>query len=133
MQGFTVEMLEEYFDPKSDPVMAYNIEAGDPGWFQNHMKAGANVDYAVKVLSKFGPEAINKTPQIQIGTVHSVKGGEADVVYLFPDVSRLGYQSIQTPRGKASTIRQFYVGMTRAKETLILAGASSQTAIQLGS
>lgn len=132
-QGFTLEMLEEYFDPRSDPVMAYNIEAGDPKWFQKHMKAGANVDYAVRVLSKFGAEAIEKEPQIQIGTIHSVKGGEADVVYLFPDVSRLGYQSIQTPRGKASTIRQFYVGMTRARETLILAGASSQTAIQLGS
>jgi superfamily I DNA/RNA helicase len=132
-QGFTPAMLDELFLESADPYEAYNIESGDPSWFQKHIKASANVDYAVKVLSKFGAEAIVETPKISVGTIHSVKGGEADVVYLFPDMSRVGYQSIHTPRGKAATLRQFYVGMTRAKETLVLGGASSQTAVQLGS
>ena len=131
-QGFTAGMLDELFTEKSDPYNAYNIEAGDASWFKKHMKAGANVDYAVKVLEKFGAEAIVETPKVSVGTIHSVKGGEADVVYLFPDMSRVGYQSIHTPRGKAATLRQFYVGMTRAKEILVIGGASTQTAVQLG-
>lgn len=131
-QGFTSDMLDDLFTEKSEPYNAYNIEAGDASWFQKHIKAGANVDYAVKVLEKFGAEAIVETPKVSIGTIHSVKGGEADVVYLFPDMSRVGYQSIHTPRGKAATLRQFYVGMTRAKDILVLGGASTQTAVQLG-
>ena len=97
-----------------------------------HLKAGVNVDYAIRVLEKFGAEAIVETPKISIGTIHSVKGGEADVVYLFPDMSRVGYQSVHTPKGKAATLRQFYVGMTRSKDVLVLSGASTQMAIQLG-
>jgi len=132
MQGFTPEMLDELFTEKSEPYMAYNIEAGDAGWFRKHLKAGVNVDYAIRVLEKFGAEAIVETPKISIGTIHSVKGGEADVVYLFPDMSRVGYQSVHTPKGKAATLRQFYVGMTRSKDVLVLSGASTQMAIQLG-
>ncbi|MAH51207.1 hypothetical protein CMI37_35650 [Candidatus Pacearchaeota archaeon] len=132
MQGFTPEMLDELFAEKSEPYMAYNIEAGDAGWFRKHLKAGVNVDYAIRVLEKFGAEAIVETPKISIGTIHSVKGGEADVVYLFPDMSRVGYQSVHTPKGKAATLRQFYVGMTRSKDVLVLSGASTQMAVQLG-
>lgn len=132
MQGFTPEMLDELFTEKSEPYMAYNIEAGDAGWFRKHLKAGVNVDYAIRVLEKFGAEAIVETPKISIGTIHSVKGGEADVVYLFPDMSRVGYQSAHTPKGKAATLRQFYVGMTRSKDVLVLSGASTQMAVQLG-
>ena len=130
--GFTTEMLEAMFVESSDPFNAYDIEGGDPKWFQKHMKAGTNVDYAVKVMDKHGAAAISETPKVSLGTIHSVKGGEADVVYLFPDMSRVGYQGVHTPRGKAATLRQFYVGMTRAKSVLVLGGASTQFAVQLG-
>lgn len=51
---------------------------------------------------------------------NSTKGGEADVVILFPDVSPQGFMEITDSReGMNAAIRQFYVGMTRAKETLI--------------
>jgi len=132
MQGFTPEMMDDLFTEKSEPYAAYNIEGGDAGWFRKHLKASVNVDYAIKVLEKFGAESIVETPKISIGTIHSVKGGEADVVYLFPDMSRIGYQSVHTPKGKAATLRQFYVGMTRSKDVLVLGGASTQLAVQLG-
>jgi superfamily I DNA/RNA helicase len=58
-----------------------------------------------------------------VGTIHSVKGGEADVVYLFPDLSQAGaaqYASMGTARD--AVIRQFYVGATRAREKLYVCG-----------
>ena len=58
-----------------------------------------------------GPGGLAQTPQVMVGTIHSVKGGQADVVYLFPDLSQAG--DAQYARGGAardSVIRQFYVG-----------------------
>jgi superfamily I DNA/RNA helicase len=55
------------------------------------------------------------------GTIHSVKGGEADAVFLFPDLSRSGdlaYRRYGADRD--SVIRLFYVGMTRARKSLYL-------------
>ncbi len=52
---------------------------------------------------------------------NSVKGGEADCVFLFPDLSRAGM--VEWSAGgerRDSVIRQIYVGMTRARESLIL-------------
>jgi superfamily I DNA/RNA helicase len=62
-----------------------------------------------------------EAPRVVVGTIHSVKGGEADVVYLFPDLSRAGdaqYQRMGPPRD--SVVRLFYVGMTRARHTLYI-------------
>jgi superfamily I DNA/RNA helicase len=68
-------------------------------------------------------------PQVIVGTIHSVKGGEADVVILFPDLSQAGdaaYQRYGPPRD--AVIRTFYVGMTRAREALYLADRTSTMA-----
>ena len=59
---------------------------------------------------------------------NSVKGGEADVVILFPDISPQGYQELSTREGKNSLVRTFYVGMTRARDTLIWGGPSGRMA-----
>jgi len=128
-QAFTPEMIDKYFKPDSDPYMMYNVEAGDTEWYRSHLRSGANLDYAARVLQAQGASALFEAPQIQIGTIHSVKGGEADVVYLFPDISYQGRNANLTREGANATIRQFYVGMTRAKETLILAGASSKLGV----
>lgn len=85
--------------------------------------------YPLTILRKHGIEMVLKAPQIIIGTIHSVKGGEADAVYLMPDLSRPGY-SEYIGGGRDSTIRQMYVGMTRAKEALILTGAVSPLCVQ---
>jgi len=61
-------------------------------------------------------------PKVVVGTIHSVKGGQADCVYLFPDVSQAGdaqYSRAGDPHD--SVIRLFYVGATRARETLFIA------------
>ena len=64
---------------------------------------------------------------------NSVKGAEADVVYLFPDVSRAGMREWNgKEEQKAAVYRLFYVAMTRAKDTLVLTEPSDQYAVNLG-
>lgn len=88
------------------------------------------LEYANRIIERGGESAIDDTPKVVVGTIHSVKGGEADSVYLFPDMSP-GASAEWHNGGEArdSVIRQFYVGMTRAKEKLTLMGQGAGSAI----
>jgi superfamily I DNA/RNA helicase len=100
---------------------------GHLGWFMDNI-AKANqkkFDYLCTIVEKHRA-ALKMVPPIIIGTIHSVKGGEADVVYLMPDLSRRGYENWSVPDGRDETIRQFYVGMTRCKETLVVTAPGSE-------
>lgn len=93
--------------------------AGDFSWLQrNCKKAVANrLAYLLKCIDRYGFEhLLTSKPKIVIGTIHSVKGGEADHVFLSPDLSYQGYQEYL--KNQDATIRQMYVGMTRAFEAL---------------
>ena len=57
-------------------------------------------------------------PIINISTVHTVKGDEADIVVLMSDISRA--VSSQLDMDPDSEHRVFYVAVTRAKEKLII-------------
>jgi superfamily I DNA/RNA helicase len=92
-------------------------------WFKSHLKKpyANSVDYPIKVYKEHGKEAIEDIPKITIGTIHSVKGGEADNVYLFPDISGIATKEYyRSTEGRDSILRVFYVGMTRAKSKLTL-------------
>ena len=81
--------------------------------------------FAIACARNFGGEVLQRDPQLCVGTIHSVKGGEADVVFLFPDISPEGYQRYNARSGgRDEVVRQFYVGMTRAKEKLVLLAPS---------
>ena len=93
-------------------------------WWRSKVNAAMQnrIQFAADVAAIRGPQALMETPQVVVGTIHSVKGGEADVVILFPDLSQAGdaaYQRHGAPRD--SVIRTFYVGMTRAREALYIA------------
>lgn len=77
--------------------------------------------YPIDVLKKFGSAGIKQTPKITLGTIHSVKGAEADIVYLFPDISWKANMQYQTNIGRDNIRRVFYVGMTRTKHVLNIA------------
>jgi len=62
-------------------------------------------------------------PKIIVGTIHSVKGGEADIVHIFPDLSFSGFNEVYDNPDRIH--RLFYVGVTRAKESVIIHEASS--------
>jgi DNA helicase II / ATP-dependent DNA helicase PcrA len=82
-------------------------------------------NYAIRVARTYGPEA---SPRITVGTVHSVKGGEADHVILFPDLSPAGFSEyISSHRDRI--MRIFYVGMTRTKDRLTFCERSTPRAV----
>lgn len=90
------------------------------------------VQFPADIAAMQGLQALTATPQILVGTIHSVKGGEADVVYLFPDLSRAGHAHYQR-RGpdRDSVLRVFYVGATRARETLYICSPESAMAVRI--
>ena len=63
--------------------------------------------------------AFDNEPQIVIGSIHSVKGAEADCVYIYPDLSTSGDKEWKSCGGsRDSVIRVFYVAITRARESV---------------
>lgn len=92
------------------------------GWFEKNL-LGSKSDsfaYPIKVARQYGGAALRSAPQVIVSTIHSVKGGEADAVYLFPDISQLAAREWAPERNKGDhLVRLFYVAMTRAKESLI--------------
>jgi len=85
-----------------------------------------NVIASGGVETLYNQELINR---VTIGTIHSVKGGEADVVYLFPDIPEAMKMdwNYNTNGSRDDIYRLFYVGMTRAREELVLAAPAAQT------
>ena len=110
-------------DPWShvEPEVLDRVGAGDLAWFQSQLLAGRRkgFDFPLAVARRHGAAVLRETPRITVGTIHSVKGGQADVVILLPDLSRQGWMEWEDLRGgRDATIRQFYVGMTRARDEL---------------
>jgi hypothetical protein len=109
------------------PIMRSNLE-----WLRQNAATdkAKSLDYPLTVVKRKGWNKLFEQPKIVVGTIHSVKGGEADTVFLFPDLSPAGTVEYFDAQTRDNVIRQFYVGMTRAKENLILAGQSSPNAVQ---
>lgn len=110
--------LSSYFEDSSLEKM---IEQ-DLDWLVSSTRASraSVVEYAARV-AKEDPRKLNETPRIIIGTIHSVKGGEADSVFVFPDLSRRGYNAWNRAGADRDAIyRQFYVALTRTKDKLTI-------------
>ena len=133
----TMERLDEIFEPAA----LESLMAAWEGSYRDLLEwrrlrvtpdQSERVKYPTDIAVMRGPQALLETPQVIIGTIHSVKGGQADCVYLFPDLSQAG--DAQYARGGASrdsVIRQFYVGATRAREKLYICGRESSMAVSL--
>lgn len=63
-------------------------------------------------------ETLNKKPRIKVSTIHGAKGGEADNVVLFTDMSLKTYNNMVDRYD--DELRVFYVGVTRAKKNLYI-------------
>lgn len=108
---------------------------GNYEWLRDHLvdSKAKTLDYPIRVADTHGIEALRKEPQIIVGSIHSVKGGEADVVCVFPDLSNAGYREWSAiGDGRDSIIRLFYVAMTRARETLILCNPAGPMHVKWG-
>jgi len=133
----TMDHLAQIFEAEALDQMMAAWDAGSAAllkWWQARLTEDGRrrVEFPADVARRGGPGALLDTPQVLVGTIHSVKGGQADVVYLFPDLSQAG--DAQYARGGAprdSVMRQFYVGATRAREKLYICGQASNMAIPL--
>ena len=120
----TMARLDEIFEPAAfDSLMAAweGDYRGLLDWWRARVTSdlAERVKYPADIAARRGPSALLETPKVVVGTIHSVKGGQADVVYLFPDLSQAA--DAQYGRGgvdRDSVVRLFYVGATRAYEQL---------------
>lgn len=104
----------------------------DIEWLAGNLLAGRTqaAQYPLQVVRQHGPGALADKPRVVVGTIHSVKGAAADVVYLAPDISGAARQGAQTVAGRDELIRLFYVGMTRAYRELRLLTPSGNSFIK---
>lgn len=63
-------------------------------------------------------ESLTSTPRIKISTIHGAKGGEAENVVLFTDMSNRTYKGMM--ENEDDELRVFYVGATRSKKNLFV-------------
>lgn len=125
MDVFTDEAIGQIFEPDG------SLRNPSIDWFAEHIipsKQG-QYEYPVRVARR-GIRLLSDTPQIILGTCHSVKGGEADCVYLAPDLSPAAFRewnSYGEPRD--SVLRVFYVGMSRARESLIIMNSATSLSV----
>ena len=109
------------------------VRASLAWWIDNCLEdRRKTLEFPARVVNRFGGESLLKEPQITLGTIHSVKGGEADVVYLAPDLSPAGMREwCGTPDEQDSVRRCFYVGLTRAFEELVICRPSGGLSVCL--
>lgn len=117
------EVTEDNFRSLFAEEDAFNRVADlDIGWLSdNLLKAKEQpAAYPIQIVRSSGPIALATPPRVVVGTVHSVKGAAADVVYLAPDISTAAMNNVGEQSGSDEMVRTFYVGMTRAYEELRL-------------
>ena len=88
-------------------------------WFEALTKISpAERDYFLAARRR--GESLLKKPRIRISTIHSAKGAEADNVMLLTDMSLRSYENAhnRTQGAYEDEVKVFYVGATRARETL---------------
>ena len=98
--------------------------AAGPEWLLEHLSTShRRADYQVMIGARAW-ENLETEPALMVGTYHSVKGGEADVVVAFPDISPQAAKAWRYGE-IGPTVRMFFVGTTRARTSLYLGEATN--------
>ena len=103
---FTFDTLKENYGLKLDKELP---------WFE----ALENIEPHKKTYVRMclrRQENIRRAPRIKLSTIHGSKGGESDNVMLLTDLTRKADEQYWSQRDEER--RVFYVGMTRARNTL---------------
>ena len=101
-------------------------------WLKHvHKPRRAQADYLRRIVSRAGIDGLDAEPRCYVGTIHSFKGAEADVVFLSPELSRAGKAAWldKATGGRDEVRRTMYVGMTRARERLVLLNAATNNCV----
>ena len=103
-------------------------------WFDEQLQAAMRkrASFPLLVAHTRGVRGLTEEPKIHLGTIHSFKGGEADVAFVFPDLSPSGSKEwLSGGAARDSVIRMFYVALTRPRQRLIVCAGASQSAVNL--
>ena len=127
LDGF-IKLFEEEEDAEKALML-------DLDWYQMNLLAEASdkMAFPLDIARKRGGKALTVSPKVTVGTIHSVKGGEADLVAVFPDLSKQGfnaYHNVNNANGFEDVVRLFYVAVTRTKDKLILCSPASGKAFE---
>lgn len=125
-----VEALAAFFELESFEALrgALGDEALMLRWLEARLlrSHAAGWEFAINILRRHGREGLKRKPSLILGTIHSVKGGEADSVYLIPDLSQAGERSWRGSRkSRDAVVRQMYVALTRTRGRFTLLGNAS--------
>lgn len=125
----------------ADPDGEHCTRAVEPDidWFSSVALASKRsvLQYPLAIARRFGPAALLEPdwsqpaspqhPQCVVGTIHSFKGAEADDVFVSPSISGAGYgQWVQGGAQRDELLRQFYVALTRARQTTIILSSTER-------
>ena len=92
---------------------------------QNLISSGEWIQYIkhaddfISAAKLYGMESV-MDPQVEVGTIHSVKGSEADNVLLFTTLSHQVVNTMQEQGGYDEEMRIIYVAVTRARKRLVI-------------
>jgi DNA helicase-2/ATP-dependent DNA helicase PcrA len=121
--------LMSYFEPHVlDPLTNCDLD-----WFKSVLldRAKPTLGYVFKIIDERGISELSKIPNIMLGTIHSFKGGEADIVYVFPDLSWNGFMVWNgRDEQRDEIIRLFYVAFTRAREGVVLCNPATNKSVK---
>lgn len=139
-----IDYIEAMLTATDEGRAAGRALTGEPvaalAWWASKLRAKERprYEYPLTIAERYGVAALREVPRVIVGTVHSVKGGEADTVYVFPDLSLAAWSGqaggpgwAHGGEGQHPTIRLFYVAFTRARQHLRLCDAASNLAVEL--
>lgn len=97
-------------------------------WLVENLQARRmdSLSFPLQIAQKHGLSALVEKPKCIIGTIHSVKGGEADCVIMAPDLSAKAMKSFAKQESRDNIYRVYYVGATRAREELMVLSPAIQ-------
>jgi len=102
-------------------------------WLGRHLleQRRGTYSYVLDIAKKRGYSEVVNNPRVVVGTCHSLKGSEAENVFVCPDLSVSGWEAFGNSETRDSIYRLFYVALTRARNRLILTAPSCPQAIIL--
>jgi superfamily I DNA/RNA helicase len=122
----------EFFRWFTPEAITHIAPKPDIGWFMAQVKGSDTLrDFVNTVIHAHGVPALRERPRAIVGSIHSLKGFESDVVVISPDISTEAYEvARREPEAAEELRRTIYVSLTRAKQGLYLCGPASKTAIR---